>query len=163
MALPKRIMALAGLVALAVLLASLGGCATAQGNYPGYVEKKGAAAVAREQTRQTAAQAMATLASAPGATAEQKGMAMAGLLAIAFSDKPDGIEAPKEGALERGMGRSLEALARGTEMVGVGTGIRLVADAVKGNSSSTDRHDVNVDGSFNTDRHDVSVPPPTGQ
>lgn len=156
MGLHRRMIALA---ALALLLASLGGCATASGNYPGYLEKKGAAVVAREQTRQTAAQALAAMANAPNSTPEQRGMAFAGLLAIAFSDKPDGIEAPKEGAIERGVGRSLETVARGAEMVGVGAGFRLVADAVKSNSSSTDRHDVNVDGSFNTDRHDVSASP----
>jgi hypothetical protein len=155
MGLPKRLIALA---ALPILLASLGGCMKLAGdNYPSYVEKKGTAAVEREKTRQTAAQAMGTLANAPGATPEQRGMAMAGLLAIAFSDKPDGIEAPKEGAIERGVGRSLETVARGVEMVGFGAGARLVADAVKGNSSSQDRHDVNVDGSFNTDRHDTVV------
>jgi hypothetical protein len=154
MALPKRLLALAALLAL---VATLGGCATASGNYPAYVDKKGAAAVEREKTRQTAAQALAAMANAPNSTPEQRGMAFAGLLAIAFSDKPDGIEAPKEGAIERGVGRSLETVARGVEMVGFGAGARLVADAVKGNSSSSDRHDVNVDGSFNTDRHDTVV------
>lgn len=87
---------------LAAMLLAL--CLGAQGcaayNYPKYAEEKSKAVVEREKTRQE--QAKALTAAINNADANTRNMGMMGLMASFLTDRPDGIEAPREGAVEHG-------------------------------------------------------------
>jgi len=138
------------LVALVALLAFMGGCAAY--NYPKYADAKKDVVVARETSRHQVATGL-TAAASNGSEA-QKAQATTALLVMALTEKADGLEAPKEGALERGIERLLDL--GGLALVVDRLGARIQAPA----ANTKDSHDVN--NSNNQDRHD-SVTSTPGQ
>ena len=128
----------AGLI-IGLALVLLSGCAAI--NYPKYAEEQGKAIKAGEETKTATAAGLAEAVKSDDA--RTRDMGMLGLLVLALTHKPQGIDPPREGQVERGFGALLSGLPGVAQILGLAHELK---DAGGTRTASTVQQDVTVTG-----------------
>ncbi|MFH1033231.1 MAG: hypothetical protein V1806_01875 [Pseudomonadota bacterium] len=110
-------------------------------NYGTYAVEQGKAIKASEETKTATANGLAEAVKSDDA--RTRDMGMLGLLVLALTHKPQGLEPPREGQVERGFGALLSGLPGVAQVLGLAHELK---DAGGTRTASTVQQDVAVNG-----------------